>query len=355
MEQQPDIEVGIAKLQAFGERLLAALGVPLEHAALTLETLIEADLRGVESHGVAHLVDFYVRRLQAGHIEPRPRMEVDERAPATAVLRAGRGLGFVAAHRAMDLAMAKARETGVGFVAVRDSTHYGAGFHYALKAARDGMVGISVTTGGNIVIPPGGQRRTYGANVISVAAPTDRGFTFVLDGSTSAVAGGKLEIARRRGRPIPEGWALDEEGRATTDPFSFLRGGGLLPLGSSPEMGAYKGFGFGIAADVLSGVLSGMGPSLALAANGAAAHCLAALRVDAFLPQTAYLEQMGRLVDGLKGAERQPGVAEILIPGELEGRLEAERRARGSVPLHPDIVDGYREAAAELGVSFDLL
>jgi L-2-hydroxycarboxylate dehydrogenase (NAD+) len=349
-----DLLVPIDRLQAFGERLLAIMGVPEADARLTVETLIEADLRGVESHGMAHIVDFYVRRFQHGHINPTPDIRIVSDAPAAAVMDADRALGFIACHRAMDLAMDKARKCGVAFVSIKNSTHCGAGQHYALKAARAGMVGISVTTGGNIVIPPGGTKRTYGSNVLSSCAPTGRGFYFCLDGATSVVAGGKFEIAKRRGKPAKLGWGLDHHGRPTDNPNDYFSGGGILPLGSSPETGAYKGFGYSIFADVLSGVLSGMGASLTMPRDGSAAHMMAAIQVESFIPFDDFIEHMNTMVDGLKGAERQPGVDEITIPGEPEMRMETARRQAGAVPLHASIVRGFREAAEELGVEYGL-
>jgi L-2-hydroxycarboxylate dehydrogenase (NAD+) len=348
-----DFEAKIDQVQEIGEALFGKLGVPEVDAQQTVETLIEADLRGVESHGIAHLVDFYVRRIQRGTIKPTPNIRTVAETPSTAVIDGDQGLGFVVSHRAMDLAVEKANKVGSGFVSVRNSTHYGAGFHYALKAARQGMVGLSVTTGGNIVIPPGAKHRTYGANVISVAAPTDRDFFFVLDGSTSAVAGGKLEIARRRGTGIPEGWALDENGEPTTDPHSFIRGGGLLPLGGSPSHGAYKGFGMALFADIISGVLAGSGASLTLS-SGQASHTFAAFRIEAFLSEAEYKQHMAAMIDGLKAAERQPGIDEILIPGELEARLEADRAGRGIIPLHPTLVQGINDACEEFGLELRL-
>lgn len=353
-QKSGDVSVPIEKMKALGESLFVALGVPEDHARITVETLIEADLRGVESHGVAHLADFYVQRLLRDYINPKPSIRVVSEAPAAAVIDGDLGLGFVVARQAMDLAMEKALAAGVGFVGVRNSTHCGAGFHYALRAARRDMVGISMTTGGNIVVPPGAKKRVYGANVISVAAPTGKGFEYVLDGSTSAVAGGKLEIAARRGTSIPEGWALDESGAPTTDPTVLARGGGLLPLGGSPQMGAYKGFGLGIFADVMSGVLSGSGASLMLSPTGAAGHLLAAIRIDAFLPMSEFIRHMDEMIDGLKAAERQPGVDEIIIPGELEARLERQRLADGAIPLHPVIIESLRTAAEKQNVPFDL-
>ena len=353
-QESGDVNVPVEKMQALGERLFVSLGVSQDHARLTVETLIEADLRGVETHGVAHLAGFYVRRLLREHINPKPNIRVVSEAPAAAVIDGDLGLGFVVAHQAMDLAMEKALAAGVGFVSVKNSTHCGAGFHYALKAARREMIGISMTTGGNIVVPPGARKPAYGANVISVAAPTGKGFEYVLDGSTSVVAGGKLEIAARGGRSIPEGWALDDSGAPTTDPTVLARGGGLLPLGGSPEMGAYKGFGLGIFADVMSGVLSGSGASMALSPTGAASHLLAAIRIDAFLPMSEFTRHMDEMIDGLKAAERQPGVGEILIPGEMEARLERQRLADGAIPVHPAVIGSLRTAAEKQDVPFDL-
>lgn len=349
-----DTLVPIPALQAFGERMLAACGVPAGDAKLTIETLIEADLRGVESHGMAHIVDFYVRRFQRGQLNPTPNMKLVSDAPSAAVLDADRALGFVACHHAMDIAMQKAKTTGVAFVSIRNSTHCGAAQHYALKAARVGMVGISVTTGGNIVIPPGGVKRTYGSNVISCCAPTGRGFEFCLDGATSVVAGGKFEIANRRGNPAKAGWGLDPDGKPTLNPADYFAGGGILPLGSSTDTGAWKGFGYSIFADVLSGVLSGMGASLTMPRDGSAAHMMAAIRIDAFIPDAEFIEHMNVMVDGLKNAERLPGVDEITIPGEPEMRMETARRAAGVVPLHPTILEGFRAAAQELGVDYGL-
>ena len=293
--------------------------------------------------------------IRRGHINPRPEIKIVSESPATAVLDGDRGLGFVVGHHAVAEAMRRARQTGVGVAAVRNSSHYGAGFSYALMAVPHDMVGISLTTGGNLVIPPGGVKPAYGVNVISVAAPTGRsGFPYVLDMATSVVAVGKLEIAARRGQPIPQGWALDNEGRPITDPTRFFAGGGLLPLGGTPLFGAYKGFGLALAVDVLSGALSGSGASAELRAPFAASHCFAALRIDAFLPVAEFKELMDRMIETIKATPRAEGVDEIRIPGELEHALEQERRAAGVVPLHPAVLSRLRKMSEELGISYDL-
>jgi LDH2 family malate/lactate/ureidoglycolate dehydrogenase len=348
-----DISVPIDGLLTFAEAVLSKLDVPAPDAQLTARILLEADLRGVESHGMAHLVDFYVGRLQRGLINPRPGMRLVSESPAAATLDGDRGLGFIVGHQAMNLAIEKARSTGVGVVAVANSTHYGAGAYYAMLALEQDMIGFSMTTGGRLMALPGGRTRALGLNVLSVAAPTGRGFTYVLDMATSVVAAGKLEIARRRGQPIPEGWAIDSEGRPLTDPSKLHPDGALLPLGGVPVTGGYKGLGLTLMVDILCGALSGFGTSAEIDAGSSAAHCFAALRIDAFEPLPQYLERMEELVDAVGRAAEADGI-DASVPGEREHRLAEERRAAGMIALHPAIIEGFRAAAEELGVPFDL-
>jgi LDH2 family malate/lactate/ureidoglycolate dehydrogenase len=334
--------------------LLTKVGVADGDAATTARILLDADLRGVESHGMAHLVDFYVRGIKRGLIEPRGEIAVTADAPAAATIDGGRALGFVVGHRAMELAIEKARVTGVGMVSAGNSTHYGAGAYYAMMALDQDMIGISLTTGGRSMAPPGGRGRAIGLNVICVAAPTSRAFPYVLDMATSVVANGKLEIAARRGQPIPEGWAIDSAGLPVTDPSRAGPGGALLPLGGTPLGGAFKGFGLAIMVDILSSALAGVASSADERPQFAAAHFFGALRIDAFEPLAVYTDRMEALIAAVKRADGPPG-DEVRIPGELEHALAEQRRATGAVPLHPRILDGYRAAADELGVPFDLV
>ena len=353
MQNDEGVPVPIDALVTFAETILQRLDVSPDDARLTAGILLEADLRGVESHGMAHLVDFYVRRLQRGEIDPRPDTTCVSETLSAATVDGGRGLGFVVGHDAMNRAIAKARETGIGWVSVANSTHYGAGAYYAMMALDHDMVGMSMTTGGRLMTPPGGIGRAIGLNVFCVAAPTPSDFPYVLDMATSVVAAGKLEIARRSGRPIPEGWAVDEQGRPLVDPGALQPSGLMLPLGGSPETGAFKGFGLAIMVDILAGALSGFGTSAETDAR-TAAHCFVAIRIDAFQPMPQYMAAMKGLIESIKATPRLPGVDEIRIPGELEHSLAERQRAAGAVPLHPSILEGYRAAAEELEVPFDL-
>ncbi len=348
---EEDIIVRADALLDLTAKALRAVGVPDGDAAITADMLVATDLRGVESHGVAHLKGFYVDAIRRGDINPRPNITILSETPAAARMDGDRGLGFVVGHRAMNEAMRRAGETGVGLVSAGNSTHCGAGFYYARMALARDMIGIFMTTGGNVVIPPGGARRAYGANVISVAAPAGEEAPFVLDMATSAVAAGKFEIAARRGMPVPEGWGLDSEGRATTDALSFFRGGGLLPLGGTPELGAYKGFGLALVVDIMCGLLSGFGASIQR--SDGFSHFCGAVRVDAFLPLDQFKTQMDGMVRALKAAPRAEGAGELRIAGEVEQRLEEERRASG-VPLHPTILASLRSMCEELRIECEL-
>ncbi len=350
-----DISVPIDALLRFAEALLAKLGVPADDARLTSQLLIETDLRGIESHGIAHLVDFYVRRLQGAEINPKPAISITREAASAATIDGDRGLGFVVGERAMQLAIDKARVTGSGWVSVANSTHYGAGSCYAMMALPEDMIGFSFTTGGRLMTPPGGLGRSVGLNVISVAAPTPRGFPYVLDMATSVVAAGKLEIARRRGTAIPEGWAVDAGGEPLTDPHGLHPSGMLLPLGGLAATGAFKGFGLAILVDILTGALSGFGTSTEIDGGRNAAQCFAALRIDAFVGRDTYMERMGGMIDALKRTPTLEGVDEVRIPGELEHALAESRRKAGTTPMHPAVLDGFQQAAEELGVPFDLV
>jgi LDH2 family malate/lactate/ureidoglycolate dehydrogenase len=342
------------KLLTFGKTILGKLDVPQEHAALTSRILLEADLRGVASHGMAHLVDFYVRRMQREKINPQPQLKLDSDQPSAATLDADNGLGFVAGHHAMSLAIDKAQTTGIGWVSVGNSTHYGAGAYYAMMALEHDMIGFSMSTGGRLVAPPGGLGRAIGLNVLSVAAPTSRDFPYVLDMATSVVAAGKLEIAGRRGEAIPEGWAQTSTGEPLTDPAKLHPDSTMLPLGGTPVLGAFKGFGLTIMVDILTGALSGFGTSAEIDSGLTAAHCFGAMRIEAFQPLADYKERMEQMIVALKATPKREGVDEIMIPGEPEHALAEQRRADGRVPVHPRVLAGYRDAAEELDVTYDL-
>jgi LDH2 family malate/lactate/ureidoglycolate dehydrogenase len=265
-----------------------------------------------------------------------------------------KGLGFVVGHRAMAEAIHRAETTGTGFVAVRNSTHFGAGAYYAMMALSHDMIGISLTQGGRGVVAPGSRGKGVGLNVISVAVPAKEEAPFVLDMATGVVAGGKLELAARNNTPIPEGWAVDMDGNPVTEVAKAT--GGILPLGGIPQLGAYKGVGLTVAVDILCSTLSG-GLSIPEKESGSstmgkANHFFGALRINGFMPADEFKERMDAMIKAYHKLPKAPGVDRIYLAGEIE--QETERQRRQGIPLHPSVVASLQELAKELGIEYNL-
>jgi L-2-hydroxycarboxylate dehydrogenase (NAD+) len=346
------------QLTDFTARVLQKMGVPGEDALVTARILVATDLRGIESHGVAHLAPFYVRRIREKLINPRPNIRIRSKAVSTATVDGDRGLGFVVGFRSMSEALERAEKTGAGFVTAGNSTHCGAGSMYALMALPRNMIGISLTTGGIGMEVPGSRGRGAGINVLSLAAPAGREAPFVLDMAATVVAGGKLEIALSKGQTIPPGWAVDRNGQPITIPQQYYQDkGALLPLGGMPQTGSYKGFGLSVAVEVLASMLSGA-LSIPQIANepdseGRANHFFGALRIDSFLPLEDFKKAMDEMIKTYHSLPRAAGVERIYLAGELEYNLEQKRKAEG-IPLPPTVIDSLRKLAEELGIEYDL-
>ena len=354
-------------LKDFCKRVFIKLDVPPEDAAVTADNLVTANLRGIDSHGVARLRR-YVNGLRDGVMVARPEIKVVHETPATALIDGGAGLGQPVSVRAMRLAIEKALNVGVGFVAVRNSNHYGIAGYYSMMALEHDCIGISMTNAAVLVVPTFGRDAVLGTNPISVAAPAGEERSFVLDMATSTVPRGKLEEYDRQEKPLPLGWATDEHGVPTTDAGRVLRnllaraGGGLLPLGGAgEETGGHKGYGLALMVDVLSGVLPGAGYATniypktpegkPLPAN--VGHFFGALRVDAFRPLEEFKATMDDIIRRLKNAPKAKGHDRIYIHGEKEFEMADERRAHG-IPLHPKVVADLKKIAEETGVEYDL-
>ena len=351
--------VDAEKLIDFSAKVLRRLGVPEGDAQITARLLVASDLRGIDSHGVARLQVFYARRIQSGVINLNPKVKIFSQAPSTAIMDGDQGLGFVVGHRAMTEAMQRAEKTGAGFIAVRNSTHFGAGACYAMMALERDMIGMAMTNTVAVVVAPGSTKPAVGTNPLAVAVPAGEKPPFVLDMATSVVAVGKLEMAQREGTSIPEGWAIDKEGKPLTDPAKRVYDeGGLLPLGGTPKMGSYKGFGLGVLVDILSGVLSGS--SASILRKGALetrrsnnAHFFGAIRVDSFLPLENFKKAMDEMIEAFEALPTLPGVEKIYAAGGLEAEVEKDRKANG-IPLHPSVIASLQELAKEVSIEYDL-
>lgn len=339
-----------AELVAFTAGVLQKLGMPAEDALTGAEVLLDADLSGIESHGIAHLAwhPGYAPGFVRGLINARPEVRVLRDSPVAASWDADGGFGVLIGARAMDAAIAKAEASGIGMIAVTNGRHFGAAGYYARVAAERNMIGMAMCNVPPLAVASGSLDRAYGTNPIAFGAPVQDDHPFLLDIATTAVAGGKLEIATRQGKPIPPGWAVDGDGNDSDDPTILRRGGALQPLGSYIETSSHKGYGLGIMVDILTGVLPGMGSAIFEGAR-MQGQWFAAWRIDAFRDVTEFKADMKRMVDHLRNLRPRPGVEAVLVPGDPEAAAR-EARLRLGIPLDAETVEQLTALAAELGV-----
>jgi LDH2 family malate/lactate/ureidoglycolate dehydrogenase len=334
---------------AFARQLLAAHGLPEQDAALVAGCLVSADLRGVDTHGLCRLPG-YLDRLRRGLINPRPVLEPKRVTPAAAALDGHNGFGFVVGMRAMREAIAIAGELGIGVVAVRRSTHFGMAASYVLHALDAGFISLVFSNASPAMPPWGARTALLGTNPFAAGAPAGKHASFLLDMSPAVAARGKIRRAERRGEKIPPGYALDADGRPTTDPKAAL-GGVVLPIGG------YKGSGLAMLMDILGGVISGanyggdVGDQYKVYDRPQdVGHFFLALKPDLFVPQEDYRNRMDTLIARVRACPRAAGVDEVLIPGDPERGHEAERR-RSGIPYSANEVAPLQAEAAKAGVA----
>ncbi|MFB2119133.1 Ldh family oxidoreductase [Parapedobacter sp. 2B3] len=349
------------RLRAFTHSIFKSIGCPDADAALATDVLVTADLRGVDSHGVARLSG-YVRLWETGRLNAAPQPRVVHETPTTATVDGDGGLGLVVAPYAMDIAIEKAKQYGSGWVAIRHSNHFGIAGYHALKAVAQDMIGYALTNASPLVAPTFSAERLLGTNPICYAFPAGKYPPVVVDMATSAAANGKLEVAARAGKTIPEGWALTTHGHPTTDAAAVKNGGALLPLGSDRSHGSHKGFGLSATVDILSGVLSGAnyGPwvppfvaylqPLADQPGEGIGHFVGAMRVDGFRPVADFKANMDQWIARFKDAKRVDERQPVIIPGEPEYEATHVYREKG-IPLVEAVWDDLQQLAAKLGVA----
>ena len=348
-------------LREFTHEVFVRMGCSLEHADKASEVLLSADLRGIDSHGVARLTG-YVRLWEAGRINTRPDIHIVHETPSTAVVDGDGGLGLVVAPFAMEVALQKAAAVGSGWVSVKHSNHFGiAGYHAMMALERD-MIGIAMTNASPLVAPTFAKERMLGTNPIAVAIPANEQPAFVADFATTTAANGKLEILQRKSQQAPQGWIQDKEGAPSTDPHELRNGGALLPLGGDREHGSHKGYCLGAIVDIFSAVLSGAnyGPwappfvsFLPLPPDPVGqglGHFFGAMRVDAFRPADEFKANMDKWISRFREASPVHG-QQVLIPGDPEREMEKERREQG-IPLLEPVVKDLQEVANKFKLSF---
>lgn len=349
-----------SQLFEFTRKVFEKIGCPAEDAKLAATTLLSADLRGVDSHGVARLSG-YVRLYEAGRINTRPDIRVVHETPSTAVIDGDSGLGLVVGPKAMEVAISKASQVGTGWVSVKNSNHYGIAGYHAMKALEKDMIGISMTNASPLVAPTFSLERLLGTNPIAVAIPADEEPPFVADMATTTAANGKLEILQRKSLEAPVGWIQDKEGTSSTDPHALKGGGALLPLGGDRDHGSHKGYCLGAVVDIFSAVLSGanFGPwvppfvsFLPLPSDPVGegiGHFFGAMRVDAFRPADEFKKNMDIWIRRFRSAKPVPGQEKVMIPGDPEREMEALRIKEGIELLAP-VEKDLKEVGDKLGV-----
>jgi L-2-hydroxycarboxylate dehydrogenase (NAD+) len=354
-------------IQSFIVDVFTGLGVAEEEAAICADVLIASDLRGIESHGVGRL-KYYYDRIKSGLHRTTTEIEVVKETETTALLDGHHGMGHVIAYRAMRMAMDKARRHGVGAVAVRNSTHFGIAGYYPLMAAREGLMGLTVTNARPSIAPTFATEPMLGTNPIAFAAPSDMDYPFCFDAATSIIQRGKVETASRAEKPVPEGTVIDTEGRVMTDPGLILAGLGkdtaaLLPLGGAgEELAGYKGYGLAAMVEILCASLCGgrfMKDLLGFAKDGSPrpymlGHFFMAIDVEHFLPLEESRRITGDIVRALQAARKAPDQERIYVAGEKEHEAEQRVRAQG-VPVNANLrrelqtmrdvlgIEGYEE------------
>ncbi len=347
-----------AQLFAFAQEIFIKIGCSEKEANDAAKVLLSADLRGVDSHGIARLSG-YIRLWQAGRINAKPHLKIIHETPSTAVVNGDAGLGLVVAPYAMKVAIDKARTAGTGWVSVQNSNHFGIAGIHAMMALEEDMIGIAMTNASPLVAPTFSTERLLGTNPIAVAIPAGNQAAFVADMATTTAANGKLEILQRKNMPAPHGWIQDKEGNISTNQHEVKEGGALLPLGGTREQGSHKGYALGSIVDIFSGVLSGAnyGPWVPpfvsflpvaddLPGKGIG-HFFGAMRIDAFRPAADFKQHMDHWIERFKNAQAIAGEERVLIPGDPEREMEQERLING-IPLLDAVVEDIQQLALQM-------
>lgn len=355
--------IGASQLRSFTKNIFLAIGCSEGDAELATSVLIKADLRGIDSHGVARLIG-YVRLWESDRVNPTPNIKVVHETPSTAVIDGDRGLGLVVAPKAMEIAMEKAEKVGTGWVSIKNSNHFGiAGYHAMMGLDRD-MIGIAMTNASPLVAPTFATERMLGTNPIAVSIPANKQPPFVADLATTTAANGKLEILQRKEENCPEGWVQSAEGNASTNANEVKNGGALLPLGGDREHGSHKGYALGSIVDIFSAVFSGAnyGPwappfvnFLPMPENPVGeglGHFLGAMRIDAWRPADEFKHHMDNWISRFRDTEAVEG-KKVLIPGDPERAFEVERLENG-IPLNEKVVDDLMELSLRFNISFKI-
>jgi L-2-hydroxycarboxylate dehydrogenase (NAD+) len=357
-----DVIFPLEKLQRFTLAVFQKIGCPPADAQLATNVLLSADLRGIDSHGLARLSG-YVRLWEAQRINTNPAIKITHETPSTAVVDGDSGLGLVIAPQAMEIAISKAKQVGTGWVSVKNSNHFGIAGYHAMMALEHDMIGIAMTNASPLVAPTFSVERMLGTNPIAVAVPAGSQPPFVADLATTTAANGKLEILQRKNKLAPTGWIQDKVGNTSTNPHELKDGGALIPLGSDLEHGSHKGYALGSIVDIFSAVLSGanygpwvppfvafLQPPTDTVGKGIG-HFFGAMRIDAFRPADEFKNHMDKWITRFRSAKPVEGRERVLIPGDPERETNSLRLKEG-IPLNEKVVEDLKELGKKFEVQF---
>ena len=356
MEKNTARRILFADLKDFCCKAYIKAGVPASEAEIVADLLARADLRGVETHGVTRL-PIYIQRLQKGYVRAVCKITTIKEKGPTAFLEAHGSMGHVVAHRAMEMAIEKAAEHGIGWVSVKDSGHFGVAGHFPMMALAKDFIGYTVSNSAPMMAPWGGRDRIIGNNPLAYAFPADKNLPVVLDFSCSVVSSGKLILCRKKGEKIPLGWACDKNGLPTEDPYEGYEGGGSLA-----PIGGHKGYGMVLVHEMLTSLLTGGKWTQNIKSlyeedetgNQGTCHSFMAIDPDCFIGKERFKREMDRYIKSVKESAKAQDATEILMPGEPEFRTETERLKDG-IPLVPATIKELAALGESLGVSLKLI
>ena len=357
---EDEVRVKEENLREVVEAVFGKMGLESEDCSLGADVLVKADMRGVDTHGVSNMLRSYVTGYGNGELNPHPNWTITRETPSTANIDGDRGLGIIVTPKAMDIAIEKAKNVGMGVVTIHNSRHLGMASYHALKAVEHDMIGMCMTSCPPSVLPTFGSEPVLGTNPIAMAAPANKEAPFVFDAAMSAVAGNKLGLARRNETKLLGGWVADNEGSPIMEevdpPVPGYEGSAssyLLPVGGTRELGSHKGYGMMCIVDILGGIMSGGGYGINPGRPNFG-HYVAAYSIEAFMDTMEFKETMDEWIGMLTSSKPAPGHDRVMYPG-LPEKESHEDRSENGIPLHKEVIDWFKDICGELSIPFTLL
>lgn len=350
-------------LYRFSVNAFQQMGCNEADAHAIAKVFLAAELRGISSHGMLRMKDYF-QLWEAGRINTAPQVEVIHQTPSTAVIDGDEGVGMISATRSMEKAIELAHNSGTGWVATKNSNHFGIAGYYSMMALEHDMIGITVTNANPLVAPTFSISRMLGTNPLAVAVPAGNQPPFVADFATTPIARGKLAVAAKKGQQVPYGYVQDKDGNPSANPEILKEGGSMLPLGGNREHGSHKGYCMSAVVDILSGVCSGANfgpfvppsvaylPVLQEQVGEGTGHFFGAMRIDAFQKAETFKQRMDKWIETFRNAQSAPDQPQVLIPGDIERAHEKRIREEG-IELIPAVENELKQIAEKLNLDFN--